>query len=108
MANLEQLDQQIAAEVTAWEVALREGYNVRQMFEKTVAVGIEPLAGEVQTLLAEAQTGTAFPEALKHWAQRTQSRNVYLLVNTLLVQREVGGNLADLLQVMGQTMQRTA
>lgn len=60
----------------------------------------------MKTLLAEAQSGAAMADALKHWAQRTEAQNLYLLVNALLVQREAGGNLADLLQVVGVTMKK--
>lgn len=104
--ELQQFEAQLVEQVPVWETALREGYNVRQMFQRTVDSGPALMAGEVQRVLEDVNNGVAFAEALKHWLARRPSQDLNLLVTTLLVQRETGGNLADILQVVGHVMKK--
>ena len=104
--ELQQFEQQLAGQVEVWEMRLREGYNVRQMFEATVQNGPALIAGEVQQMLEEVNNGAAFTDALKQWLARRPSQDLNLFVTTLLVQRETGGNLADILQVVGHVLKQ--
>lgn len=104
----QQFEAQLAEQIPVWEMALREGYTVRQMFERTVADGPALIAGEVKRLLEDVSNGVAFTDALKQWLARRPSQDLNLLVTTLLVQRETGGNLADILQVVGHVLKKRA
>ncbi len=108
MSNETEFETQLAAEIGKWEAALRSGYSVKQMFEGTVNEGPAALASEVKEMLAEVTGGLSMPEALKQWQARHPSQGLNLFVATLLVQRETGGNLADMLQAVGYVLKQKA
>lgn len=104
--TLQQMEQQLPQQILAWETGLRAGYSVLQVLEASAADGPDPLAGEVKQVLADVASGTALAEALKHWANRQPGPGLQLVVATMLAQREVGGNLADILQVVGHVLEK--
>ncbi|MCB0036908.1 MAG: type II secretion system F family protein, partial [Anaerolineales bacterium] len=67
---------------------------------------VQPIAAEVQQLLDEVEAGKSLMQALAEWPVRTQNRDLDLLVATIKVQLEVGGNLADKLQLLAQIMEK--
>ena len=48
------------------------------------------------------------PQALDHWLARVPSDDLNLVVATIQVQLEIGGNLADKLNLLGQIMDKRA
>jgi tight adherence protein B len=57
----------------------------------------DPLGTEFSVLIEEVNLGLPLPDALKKFEQRMSLPEVRLLNTALLVQREVGGSLAELL-----------
>jgi tight adherence protein B len=57
----------------------------------------EPIAGEFQRTHEEHRFGLPFEDALLAMADRIQIVDVRILVTAILIQREVGGNLAEIL-----------
>lgn len=86
------------------EVALRSGYSLKQGLDMVIKDMDNPLAGEVQLVLAALQAGTPLPQALDQWLARTPSRELDLIVAAIGVQLEVGGNLADRFQFISQLL----
>jgi tight adherence protein B len=64
----------------------------------------DPMARELKRVLAEARLGKALEDALSDAAIRMQSRDFDWAVMAIRIQREVGGNLAELLQTVAETM----
>lgn len=96
--------QQLPEFLRMMEVALRSGYSLRQALEMVTEDMDNPLAAEVQQVVAALQSGTPLPQALAQWLARTPSRELDLIVATIGVQLEVGGNLADRFQFMSQLL----
>jgi tight adherence protein B len=59
---------------------------------------------ELRRVLAEARLGRPLEEALGDVAVRMESRDFDWSVLAIRIQREVGGNLAELLQTVAETM----
>lgn len=97
---------QIPELIHQMEVSLRSGYNLRQALEIAAKDMPEPLASEVKATLADLDGGTAFPAALEHWLARVPDPDLDLLLATIKVQLEVGGNLADKFRLLGQIMEK--
>lgn len=84
--------------------SLRAGYSFLQGMEAVAEETIEPTARELKRVLAEARLGRPMEEALEDTAARMKSRDFEWAVLAIRIQREVGGNLAELLSTVADTM----
>jgi tight adherence protein B len=84
--------------------SLRAGYSFLQCVETVAQETVDPMARELRRALAEARLGRPVEEALGDIATRMQSRDFEWSVMAIRIQREVGGNLAELLQTVSETM----
>lgn len=98
------INQQMPELIHIFEVTLRSGYNIKQSLEIIAKDMDQPIAAEVQYLLDEMDGGEALVQLLDKWPIRTQNHDIDWLVATIKVQLEVGGNLADKLQLLSQIM----
>ena len=57
----------------------------------------EPIAGEFRRAFEEQRFGLPFEDAILAMADRVILVDVRILVTAILIQREVGGNLAEVL-----------
>jgi tight adherence protein B len=64
----------------------------------------DPIAGEFRQIFEEQRFGLPFEEALLGMADRNELGDVRIFVTALLVQREVGGNLAEILDKISHTI----
>jgi tight adherence protein B len=84
--------------------ALRAGHGL------TAAVGMvgeelpEPVGLEFKTTFDEVNFGISFSEAMSNFSMRVNSSDLHFLVVALLIQRETGGNLAELLENLSKTV----
>jgi tight adherence protein B len=84
--------------------SLRAGYSLLQGVEAVSQEVSDPMGQELRRVLAEARLGRPLEEALADTAQRMGSPDFDWAVMAIRIQREVGGNLAELLQTVGETM----
>ena len=84
--------------------SLRAGYSFLQGLEAVVQETSDPMARELRRVLAEARLGRPLEDALGDVAVRMQSTDFDWSVMAIRIQREVGGNLAELLQTVAETM----
>ena len=84
--------------------SLRAGYSFLQGLEAVVRETSDPMGRELRRVLAEARLGRPLDDALADVAVRMESRDFDWSVLAIRIQREVGGNLAELLQTVAETM----
>jgi tight adherence protein B len=84
--------------------SLRAGYSFLQGLEAVVQETSDPMARELRRVLAEARLGRPLEDALGDVAVRMESNDFDWSVMAIRIQREVGGNLAELLQTVADTM----
>jgi tight adherence protein B len=84
--------------------SLRSGFSLSQALESLVREGPQPVASEFGRALAEHRLGADVSDALDRVAQRTGSEDLAWAVMAVRIQREVGGNLAEILQTSVETM----
>jgi tight adherence protein B len=87
-----------------WVNALRSGYSVLQAMEAIARDAPEPTMTEFQRVVKEVQIGIDVPDALDHLLERVESPDLDLVITAVNIQREVGGNLAEILEVIGSTI----
>src|SRR6185437_2866651 len=84
--------------------ALRSGFTLQQAVDALVREGPDPVAGEFSRALAEIRLGGDLEDALDRVAARNSSRDLAWLVMAIRIQREVGGNLSEVLETAVETM----
>ncbi|MCY0885226.1 MAG: type II secretion system F family protein [Firmicutes bacterium] len=77
--------------------AMRAGSSLPQALALVAEETPEPLKGEVERVLRRQSLGYGFDEVLTELAERLPSRDLDLAVTAIMVQREVGGSLATVL-----------
>jgi tight adherence protein B len=83
---------------------LRSGFSILQGLD-TVAVQLpDPMGKEMRHVVAEARLGRPLSSALDEVAQRVKSEDFEWVVSAIGIQREVGGNLSELLDIVAETM----
>lgn len=84
--------------------ALRSGFSLMQAIDAVVREGPEPVASEFGRAMAEIRLGGEIEDALERTAQRNGSEDLGWLVMAIRIQREVGGNLSEVLETAVDTM----
>ena len=83
---------------------LRSGYSLMQGVEAAAQEVIEPTKRELQRVVTEARLGMPLEDALHNVSVRMASRDFEWAVMAIGIQRAVGGNLAELLDTVSDTM----
>lgn len=102
--RLHTFEQQLPDILGLWVNSLRSGYSVLQALEAISREAPEPSASEIKRVVQEVQLGIPMEDALDHLLQRMPSDDLDLIVTAVNIQREVGGNLAEILEVIGHTI----
>ncbi len=87
-----------------WVNALRSGYSVLQAMEAIAKDAPEPTKTEFKRVVQEVQLGIDMADALDHLLERVESEDLDLVITAVNIQREVGGNLAEILDVISGTI----
>ncbi|MCD6289252.1 MAG: type II secretion system F family protein [Anaerolineae bacterium] len=85
--------------------SLKSGYGFLHAIEMVAQEMPEPSAEEFSKVVRETALGYSLPEALGHLVQRVGSDDLELAVTAINVQHEVGGNLAEILETISETIQ---
>jgi Flp pilus assembly protein TadB len=88
--------------------SLRAGLSLPQALDAVVRDDSQPAAGEFSRALAEARIGASLEDALDAVAARMDSVDLRWTVMAIRIQREVGGNLAEVLSQTVETMRERA
>jgi tight adherence protein B len=103
-ARLNKFEQQLPDTLGLWINGLRSGYSVMQAMEAISKDAPEPTASEFQRVVQEVQLGIEMQDALDHLLARMDSEDLDLVLTAVNIQREVGGNLAGILEVIQNTI----
>ncbi len=83
---------------------LRAGYSTMQAMEAVSKEMPAPICDEFRRVVQEMQLGIAMEVALANLLRRIPSEDMDLVVTAINVQREVGGNLAEILDTISYTI----
>ncbi|HEX3010833.1 MAG TPA: type II secretion system F family protein, partial [Syntrophomonadaceae bacterium] len=86
--------------------SLRAGHSFMQALDLVSHETSAPLGDEFERIIRETRMGVRIEEALGKFSERMDSREIELLVTGILVQREVGGNLAEILDIIADTIDK--
>ena len=83
---------------------LRAGYSTLQAMEAVSKELPSPICDEFRRVVQEMQLGISMEKALDNLLRRIPSEDLDFVVTAINVQREVGGNLAEIMDVISYTI----
>ncbi|MBN1311805.1 MAG: type II secretion system F family protein [Anaerolineae bacterium] len=87
-----------------WVNSLRAGYSVPQAMEAVAKEAPPPASDEFKRVVSEFQIGIPVDIALNNMLARIESEDLDLVFTAVNIQREVGGNLAEILETISHTI----
>jgi tight adherence protein B len=84
--------------------SLRAGYSTMQAMEAVSKELPSPINDEFRRVVQEMQLGVSMEMALDNLLRRIPSADLDLVITAINVQREVGGNLAEILDTISHTI----
>ncbi|WP_148575068.1 type II secretion system F family protein [Nocardioides caldifontis] len=84
--------------------SLSAGLSLAQSVDTVVREGSDPMAAEFRRALIETRLGVEIEEALAGVGERMESVDFEWVVMAIRIQREVGGNLSELLNKVADTI----
>jgi tight adherence protein B len=84
--------------------ALRSGHGLTMAFQTVADELPAPVSEEFQQVCDELKFGNSFHDALSKMPERINSSDLSFFVLGILIQRETGGNLSDLLNSLSSTV----
>ncbi|HSR15561.1 MAG TPA: type II secretion system F family protein [Gemmatimonadales bacterium] len=95
------LEEQLPDAVDLMARAMRAGHPLSAGFKMVAEEGPAPIALEFRQVFEEQRFGLPFEDSLLGLAARIRLTDVRILVTAILVQHQVGGNLAEILDNIG-------
>jgi len=104
----DKLREQLPDVLTIMASSLRAGHSFLQSLDTVAKEITQPAAAEFQRVVAEIRLGRPAEDALEALADRVGSPDFKWAVLAVNIQREVGGNLAEILDNVADTLRERA
>ena len=104
----DKLREQLPDVLTIMAASLRAGHSFMQSLDTVAKEIAPPAAGEFQRVIAEIRLGRSVEDALEALSERVGSDDFRWAVLAVNIQREVGGNLAEILDNVADTLRERA
>jgi tight adherence protein B len=102
--RLKAFDSGLADTLQLMSGSLSAGLSLAQSLDTIVREGQEPVTSEFKRVIVESRLGVGLEDALDGVALRMESVDFKWVVMAIRIQREVGGNLAELLNTVSATL----
>lgn len=104
--RLRQLEIQLPDALLMVAGSMRAGAALTVALESMVSESQPPISQEFELLLREQRVGVDFDTALRNMEARIPLQDFTMVISALRISREVGGNLADILESLADTLRR--
>ena len=104
--RFKQFEKQLPDALLMVSGAMRAGASLTVAMEGMVKEQRPPLSQEFELMLREQRLGVDFDTALKNMEARLPLPDFVMVVSGMRISREVGGNLADILETLADTLRR--
>ncbi|MDD3889840.1 MAG: type II secretion system F family protein [Syntrophomonadaceae bacterium] len=105
-ARAELLNSEIGESLTGMSNSLRAGYSFQQAMDLVSKETAGPLAIEYRRTLREINLGMTTEQALQNLIQRGDNEDLELMIGAVLIQRQIGGNLAEIFDNIADTIRQ--
>ena len=86
--------------------SLKAGHSFRQGLQAVVDEGQPPAADEFKRVLTETSLGRPMDDALAEMSERIGSKNLYFVITAVTIQRQVGGSLAGIFDMVADAVRQ--
>lgn len=104
MKRIRKIEEQLPDALDLIGRALRAGHAFQGALHMVANEAPEPVGGEFKTAFDEINFGVSVQEALLNMAARVPSTDLRYFVIAVMIQRDTGGNLAELLDNLSRLM----
>jgi tight adherence protein B len=84
--------------------SLRAGFSFPQALKTVIEEAASPIKDEMDSVLKEMQYGRSLEASFNDLKERMPSEDLDLMIQAILIQRQVGGNLASVLDKIVETI----
>jgi tight adherence protein B len=102
--RLSAIDDQLPDLLTTLAASLKAGHSFRSGIQAVVDEGMPPSSKEFKRVLTETRLGRPMDDALADMAERVGSDNLSFVVTAVTIQRQVGGSLAGIFDMVADTV----
>ena len=102
--RIRNFDDQLGDMLNLMTNGLRAGYSTNQAMEAVSRELPSPISDEFRRVVQEMQIGIPMEQALENLLRRIPSEDLDFVVTAINVQREVGGNLSEILDTISFTI----
>ena len=104
--RLDAFEAQLPDLLVTMAASLKAGHSFKLGLQAAMEEGREPASGEFRRVLTQASLGRPMDEALKEMSDRLGSANFEFVITAVTIQRQVGGSLADLFDMVADTVRQ--
>lgn len=102
--RLKRFEEQLVPSLDSIANSFQAGFTLLQAMDLVATEEPPPLSQEFSLVLQEQKLGRSADEALLNMATRVGSDDLQLVVNSLIIARSLGGNMAEMLQTIAATI----
>jgi tight adherence protein B len=102
--RLNAIDDQLPDLLVTLAASLKAGHSFRQGIQAVVDEGQPPASKEFKRVLTETRLGRPMDDALADMAERVGSENLSFVVTAVTIQRQVGGSLAGIFDMVADAV----
>jgi tight adherence protein B len=97
LRRIELFEKQLIEAIAIMSNCLKSGLTLQQALVSISKEMPEPISKEYARALREISLGSTLEKALMNMAERMNSQNYMMIVSAILIQRQIGGNLSEIL-----------
>ncbi|HEX9058940.1 MAG TPA: type II secretion system F family protein [Clostridia bacterium] len=97
-------DSQLSEGINIISNSLKAGYSFLQAVAVVAEETTDPFSKEFKKLLKEMSLGIDEVDALKNLLVRMESEDLRLVINAIMIQKDIGGNLSEILDNISETI----
>jgi tight adherence protein B len=102
--RLEKFNHQLIDSLTLMSNSLKSGLNLNQVISVVVQEMPNPISQEFGLVLSQHQLGLTIDEALEKMMERIPSEDLQLVINSILILREKGGDISETFETIANTI----
>jgi tight adherence protein B len=104
LKRIELFEKQLVEAIAIMSSCLKSGLTLHQALISISKEMPEPISKEYARALREISLGSTLEKALMNMAERMNSQNYMMIVSAILIQRQIGGNLSEILTSITSTI----
>ena len=104
--RLKRFENQLPDLLITLAASLKAGHSFRQGIQSVVDEGQAPASDEFKRVLTDTQLGRPMEDSLAEMAHRVGSENFSFVITAVTIQRQVGGSLAGLFDMVAETVRQ--